>query len=505
MPGGKVGGVADVIHDLPIALTTKGWHATIVTPAYGMFHKLEGAERLGTINVSFRGQDHAVEVYEVPGNNSPVQNIVLEHPLFSPHGPGQIYCGDPPHEPFATDANKFAFFGAALAAWLWALPQPPHALHLHDWHTGFYFLLREFDPAYAELKDIHTVFSIHNLFYQGIRPLAGPDSSLERWFPGMRVDISWIRDPRYPDCFNAMATAIRMAEVVSTVSPTYAKEICRPSDHFHGFFGGEGLEGDLNWLDGQGRLVGILNGCEYPEKTGSRPGWPEVVQLMREQVGEWLLQGSHNDIHELAAERLASLGEERPRHVMVSIGRLVGQKISLFLRAMPDGRSALEHMLEDLGEQDILLLLGSGEPGLEQHMLEVARRSPNLVFLRGYSEQLADPLYRTGDLFLMPSSFEPCGISQMLAMRVGVPCVVHGVGGLRDTVEHGVTGFVFDGTNPVEQSMDFVATVENALKFKDSDSAGWNKMCLAAVAKRFDWDESAQRTIETLYDAKSQA
>ncbi len=501
MPGGKVGGVADVIRDLPIALTDKGWLATIVTPSYGVFHELENAERHGTIDVRFRGEVHAVEVYEVPGKNPPVQNIVLEHPLFSPQGPGRIYCNDPPGNPFATDADKFAFFGAALASWLWALPQPPDVLHLHDWHTGFYSLLAEFDPAFEELRDIHTVFSIHNLAYQGIRPFAGVQSSLENWYPGLRVDIGLIRDPRWADCFNALVTAIRLADRVSTVSPTYAKEICLPSDPFHGFIGGEGLEADLSNLSKDGRLVGILNGCEYPEKQGRRPAWGSVVKLMREQVGEWLQQGKHSEIHELAAERIASLDGKRPRHVMVSVGRLVSQKVSLFLKAMPDGDTALQHMLDDLGPEDVLLLLGSGEAELEQQMLEVARRCPNLVFLRGYSEQLADPLYRVGDLFLMPSSFEPCGISQMLAMRVGMPCVVHGVGGLRDTVEDGVTGFVFYGMNPIEQASDFVAAVEGALQFKDADPTAWKKMCIAAVAKRFDWGLSAQRTIDELYDA----
>ena len=342
MPGGKIGGVADVIHDLPLALTRKGWQSTIVTPAYGAFHELPGAERLGTVDVRFRGEILAVEVFEVPGNNEPVRNIVLEHPLFSPQGPGRVYCSDPPHEPFATDSAKFAFFGAALAAWIWALPKQPDVLHLHDWHTGFYLLLREYDPAFEELRGIHTAFTIHNLFYQGIRPFAGVESSLERWYPGLCVDIGKIRDPRYADCFNAMATAIRLSDVVSTVSPTYAREICLPSDPFHGFIGGEGLERDLRALAKQDRLVGILNGCEYPEKPGRRPAWASLVKLMREQVGEWLNQGNNNDIHELAAERIATLGSKRPEHVMVSIGRLVGQKVSLFLKAMPDGRSALE-------------------------------------------------------------------------------------------------------------------------------------------------------------------
>ena len=482
-------------------MTDKGWQATVATPSYGVFHKLDGAERLGSLDVRFGGDTHVVDVFEVPGNNEGVTNVAFEHPLFSPQGPGRVYCSDPPNQPFATDSSKFAFFGASFASWLWALSEPPDAVHLHDWHTGFFALLREFDPAFADLRDIRTVFTIHNLFYQGVRPFAAHESSLERWYPGLRIDLSLTRDLRHPECVNPMATALRLADRVSTVSPTYAKEICLPSDPVHGFIGGEGLEEDLVRLRDEDKLVGILNGCEYPEEHPPRPAWPAIVKMMRKQVATWQEQGKHADIHELAADRLASLDSERPGHVMISIGRLVGQKVSLFLKPLYDGRSVLEHMLEDLGADDLLILLGSGEPDLEQQMLEVARRSPNLIFLRGYSEQLADPLYRVGDLFLMPSSFEPCGISQMLAMRVGMPCVVHGVGGLRDTVDDNVTGFVFDGNDPFEQAMDFVGVVKRALTFKDRQPAAWKKMCTKAAAQRFDWGLVAQQTIDHLYDA----
>ncbi len=170
----------------------------MVTPSYGMFHEQEGSVHLGNVTVPFRGEDAIVDVYEVPGNNDPVRNIVFEHPDFSPQGKGRIYCDDAANEPFATDANKFALFSATLAAWLAAQDDLPDVLHLHDWHTGFYFLLRDFDPRFAKLRELRTVFTIHNLAYQGIRPFAGYDSSLESWFPGLRIDLAQARDPRYP-------------------------------------------------------------------------------------------------------------------------------------------------------------------------------------------------------------------------------------------------------------------------------------------------------------------
>ena len=147
----------------------------------------------------------------------------------------------------------------------------------------------------------------------------------------------------------------------------------------------------------------------------------------------------------------------------------------------------------------MILILGSGDPDLEQMLLQQTRQLPNVLFLHGYSEKLAAPLYRAGDLFLMPSSFEPCGISQMLAMRDAQPCVVHGVGGLKDTVEDGVTGFVFGGYSPDMQADDFVMTTERALALRSFDPIRWEEIRRAAAAKRFDWATSAQSTIDTLY------
>ncbi len=498
MPGGKIGGIADVAHDLPLALAPLGWNTTIVTPSYGAFHKLRGAERLDTIEVRFRGGTEAVEIYEVPGNNAPVRNLVFEHADFSPQGPGRIYCSDPGDSPFATDAGKFALFNAALAEWLVGTDTMPDVVHLQDWHTGFYFLLREFDARFEALKSVRSVFTIHNLAYQGTRPLAGNASSLDAWFPGLDVDEARVGDPRYADCVNPMACAVRLADKVHTVSPTYAGEICEPSDPAKGFIGGEGLEDELRTRRDDGELIGILNGCEYPERRGRKPAWTGVVDLMREQADAWLERGDDSGVHALAAERLAGLPRKKPNHIMVSVGRLVDQKVSLFLTRLPDGRTALEHILDDPGR--LLVFLGSGDGALEQEVRDVAQRTENLIFLRGYSETLAAPLYRSGDLFLMPSSFEPCGISQLLSLRAGVPCVVHGVGGLRDTIEDGRTGFIFEGGDPLEQATNFVATVGKALHLRTSDPDSWNAMRRAAAAARFDWARSARETIEKLYD-----
>jgi starch synthase len=123
----------------------------------------------------------------------------------------------------------------------------------------------------------------------------------------------------------------------------------------------------------------------------------------------------------------------------------------------------------------------------------------NFIFLNGYSDECASALYANGDLFLMPSSFEPCGISQMLAMRDGQPCVVHKVGGLKDTVEHGVTGFTFTGDTVPEQVDNFVKTTLEAIALKRHHPESWRKICKNASSVRFLWKDSLQLYIDKLY------
>ena len=499
LPGGKVGGVGDVVRDLPQALVAAGWHASVATPSYGTLHKLPGAARLATIEVDFRGTAQLVDIWNVPTDNNGVQNIVFDHALFAQNGSGRIYHQDDATRPFSSDANTFAFFCAAAAQWILASQKRPDVVHLHDWHAAFYLLLTNYAEQYQHLRNIRTVFTIHNLSYQGTRPFRGDESSLEAWYPNLQANLSEIVDPRYDDCVNPMASAIRLADRVSTVSPTYAGEICRPSDPETGFIGGEGLENDLVKARDEGRLFGILNGCYYDEPIGRRAGWQRLLGMIETQLRDWQHKQPTNEAHALALKRLHALPKRRPAQLMISIGRLVAQKATLLLHEFDNGEIALGRIANDVGKQGVVIVLGSGDPVLEERTLELARQVPNLLFLHGYAEDLAAPLYRGGDLFLMPSSFEPCGISQMLAMRGAQPCVVHDVGGLRDTVEDGVTGFIFGGDNPDAQAHAFVDTTARALAIRSGDPIVWQQICRAAADCRFDWSSSAQQTIQTLY------
>ena len=492
LPGGKVGGVGDVVRDLPLALSASGLQVRVITPSYGMFHKLPGATLYRSVETGFGGELYSADVYRVPVADSPVEHFVIEHPLLSPNGPGHIYISDAPGRPFEIDAAKFAFFDAVMAAWVNDSDSPPDVLHLNDWHMGLIPALREFGSPDAPLKKARIVFTIHNLAYQGVRPLTGPESSLELWFPDLLEFEDQLKDPRYDDCVNFMATAIRLADGVSTVSPGYAMEIQQASDSSAGFSGGEGLELELREAHADGRLIGILNGCMYPEKTEPVPEWDELLQLIANRPE--IINAS-----QAADKWLAGRKGKRPQNLLLSIGRVADQKVPLFLEPVGEFDSALELILSALGPDSLFIMLGSGEKYLEDRFAAIAASCDNFLYLRGYVDSLSDPLYSAADLFLMPSSFEPCGISQMLAMRAGQPCVVHAVGGLKDTVNDGVTGFVFEGGTPAEQARGFTEAVQRAITIKSTDKKCWQKICKNAKDKRFSWDLAAKTYQQGLY------
>ena len=506
LPGGKVGGIGDVVRDAPPALAALGHAVDVVTPGYGHFSQLPGAERTGHVAVWFRGRLEQVQIFRVPGKRA-VKGVTfwaLEHQLFSAWGAGRIYCDDGPDRPFATDASKFALFCAALGQAIQQrqLPQP-EVLHLHDWHTATLAVLRAYHPGFRELQQLPVVYTIHNLALQGTRPQRDDDSALLSWFPGLEFDDAVIHDPAIWGCYNPVRAAINLSDRVHVVSPTYAAEIVRPSEPWHGFFGGEGLEGDLRRADREGRLHGILNGCEYP---GESPA-PTAAELFELAGSELLaLAGKRAQVdsaHLIALRRLdrivAGGKKALPRRLLTSVGRITDQKLLILRQRLADNRGALEHLLDALAPDELMILLGSGDPALEAYFTEVAGRHRNFLFLKGFSDPLARALYAAGDLFLMPSSFEPCGISQMLAMREGQPCLVHRVGGLADTVQDDVDGFAFSGDSPAHQAEAMLARLGDALSVMRDDPTAWDAIRARAAAARFHWSESATRYVDLLY------
>jgi starch synthase len=429
-----------------------------------------------------------------------IRHLVLEHALFAPHGPGQIYCHDG-GAPFATDASKFALFSAAVAKGTHdGAFGSPDVIHLNDWHTGLFLALREADPRLRRLRDTRTVFTIHNLALQGQRPLDGDASSWSAWFPGLQP-VDALRDPHQPELANPMAAGIRLSDAVHVVSPSYAEEIQRPSSvAVGGFYGGEGLEGELRAAHEAGRVFGILNGCDYHVGAADELGWPDLVATMRAEVDRWLRGGPGlATAHYLADERLRSLPGARPAKLLTSVSRVAEQKIRLLREPGPQGRPAIHHILDKLGDDGIYIFAGTGDPEYVRFLTSVSAKRSNFVFLNGYTPNLADALFSGGDLYLMPSSYEPCGISQMLAMRSGQPCLVHHVGGLRDTVTDGVTGFAFTGDSAPAQARGLVDRLQAALHLREREPSQWRRIKHQAREARFPWNESVEAYLTNLY------
>ncbi len=504
LPGGKVGGIGDVIRDVPASLAASGHRVSVVMPSYGRFHQLPGSQKVTLLETPFADKLEMVEVYEVLHDHTPGVSIwVLEHELFSVCGKGKIYCNDPNDAPFASDANKFALFcHAAAQAIVGGQFGDADALHLHDWHTAFVAILREFDPKFAALKQIPCVYSIHNLAIQGIRPLSATDSSLASWYPDLKVDKNLISDPRWPSCVNPMAAAIRLSDRVHTVSPSYAEEILRPSKvEEDGFYGGEGLHKDLQQAHDNKRLFGILNGCEYTNDPVEQTSWAGIREQMSEQVQQWIADGQVLlSCDYIADQRLRSWqSRDTPLHLITSIGRLTEQKARLFTSLDENGTSALDRLLASLGNRGVFILLGSGDAAYERFLAKVAVRNKNFLFLNHFGQSMADLLYDNGDLFLMPSSFEPCGISQMLAMRRGQPCLVHAVGGLKDTVVDDSTGFQFSGKTFEEQAQAMLDRFDEVLLLREQHPLRYQAICDNASAARFLWQGSVEAYVEKLY------
>jgi starch synthase len=498
LPGGKVGGLGDVIRELPRSLARFGHRVTVMTPSYRFLARLPGARRVGSISVPFAGFTETVDRLEVPSGVANVDYELLDHPRFAPGGHERIYHDDHAGAPFATDAAKFAFFSAAAGRLIADLETKPDVLHLHDWHTGLVFLLRRFDSRYRALQKIRSVFTIHNLAIQGTRPLDGVESSLKRWYPRLDVPPAVVADPRYPGCVNPLAVGIRLADFVSTVSPTYAREILLPSDERRGRHGGEFLEALLRERNDDGVLAGILNGCEYPDTSPPAPTYETLLGLIEEELKLWIASSEHVDSAAyLALERLAELPGERPPVIATSVGRVSEQKLGLFRQRVGTAATALERVLKALDE-GLLIMLGSGDSDYERFLEQAEVRCPNLLYVRGFSERIAQALYAIGDLFLMPSVFEPCGISQMLAMRAGQPCVAHAVGGLKDTVT-AANGFPFEGDTPRQQAQNFAREVAAAVDLKAASPEKWRALTAAARAERFTWEAGARRYLDEVY------
>jgi len=508
---GKVGGVGDVIRDLPPALAALGLKVTIVTPSYGFLHLENPVLKTYQISFPFNGNAETADVFKVkPGRTARnVSHVVVEN-IWIRGNP--IYVHDPDNRPFAADASKYAMFCSAVGRLVVEGLGPfknVDVLHLHDWHAASLLLLRELHADFEPLKKIRTVFTVHNLGIQGTRPIQNHESSLAAWFPEMMMDREIAEqifrnhaDYRYgTPCFTPMATGVALADAVNTVSPTYAEEILSPSNHAEGFWGAEGLEWIARHAKAEGRLSGILNGIEYPARRKARK--PAFARLRTNIEKEVLALAKANPDHtslKIAKQRLKKWTNRKPAFVQTSVTRATDQKLRLFFERGTDDQVCFSSLMEKVTEGGgVFILLGEGVPDLENALTRYMEEFKDFLFINAGNHTIAEHMYSGGDLFLMPSLYEPCGLSQMLAMRDVQPPLVNAVGGLKDTVIDQDNGFSFSGGTLPEKVDEFLSCLEGALWLLCNEEKGWKRIAKNAGEMRFLWADAAKRYIERVY------
>lgn len=492
----KAGGMGDVVRDVPREISKRGDFVHVVVPSYSRLH--QNGRFIANIDFALRGTIYKAELYEVIPKKEfeNINHYVIHHPEIEEGGIAHIYHDDPT-EPFFTDAIKYFIFCTAVAE---AIKMGAFGdidiIHVHDWHTSTLLFLKKYHPAYKDLKKMRYVYSIHNLAIQGIRPFHDNYASVSNWFPEVELNYKALADARYTNCINLMAVGIRLADAVHTVSPSYKEDVMLPSRRPE-FVGGESLEKDLQKADNEGRLFGILNASNYGNIRTAEKGF--IYRNTVKALFRWLQDESKKykaDFLAHTGEKIMSYVDERPKFIVSSVARLTEQKFYFFKRS-PE---AFEKMLQRLKKIDgIFILLGTGDPDYEELFRSMSYKHKNFIFTNGQSEDLIDSMYLETNLYFMPSLFEPCGISQMLAMRNGNPCLVHHTGGLKDTVEHLKTGFAFDGDTYDKKIKNMIKVFDEALTIWETDQPQWKRIQKNAKKMRFTWEKSLDEYYKVLY------
>ncbi|MEA3310002.1 MAG: glycogen synthase [Chloroflexota bacterium] len=458
-PFAKVGGLADIAAALPKSLRSLDVDARLLIPRYGTIRSEDyDFHRVGhPIPVPIGPNESRVHLLETTIEKDVPTYLIWHEKYFS--SCKEIYG-------FNNDPQRFTFFSRAVIEVLKTLDWKPDVIHAHDWHTAPVVAWLDFygrhEPFY---RDIATLYTIHNLAYQGLAGRLLLPFARMKELPHLPVEppgkVSW------------MAQGIAHADLVNTVSPTYAREILEPK-------AGMGLESLLSEREGQ--LFGVLNGIDTelwnPDTDSALPQTFSAETFSMRSVNKAALQ---REIGLQARENVPLLG-------MVSrLDRFKGFDI-LF--------PALQQLLAS--EELQVVILGAGEAEYEARLRDLQAQFPSQVrVLIKFDERLARRIYGGIDIFLMPSLFESCGLSQMIAMHYGAVPVVRATGGLVDTVVDGDAqprrgnGFAFA---PFEAAA-LAATVQRAL-VAYAQSERWQVLQQRGMEMDFSWEASARTYID---------
>ena len=459
-PFSKTGGLGDVIGALPKSLVKAGQEVAVILPYYDMVEAKFGDQIEDVLQfevyVGWRRQFCGIKKTVL--NGVTFYFIDNQYYFFRGHVYGDF-----------DDGERFAFFQLAALEAMERIGFIPDVLHAHDYHTAMIpFLLKEKYRWIQAYQNIKTILTIHNLEFQG------------QFSEGMLWDLFRVGFERYADgtvrwndCLNWMKAGILYADRVSTVSPSYAHEIMTPEF-------GCGLDQILRMESG--KLSGIVNGIDTDIYN------PETDPLLDYHFNKSDLSGK--------AQSKAKLQEKlglpvRPDVPMIGIvSRLTRQK----------GFDVVVEGLHRMLQEDVqIVLLGTGDPGFEEAFSWFGQVFPDKLSANiTFDVKLAQEIYAASDIFLMPSRFEPCGLSQMMAMRYGTLPLVHEVGGLRDTVQpfnpiEGIgTGFSFDNLTSYWLNW----ALETALDVYYNHPAVWKKLQVQAMECDFSWDTACQSYLD---------
>jgi starch synthase len=459
-PFAKTGGLADVAGALPRALVRLGHQVDLVMPRYRGITAGTLARQL-PVAVGAQVTDTDFHAVEEAG----VRTIFVDHRGYF----DRDYLYGVAGRDYADNPERFTFLCQAALEWA-AAESTYDVIHAHDWQTGLVPVLAgQMFRTGALPRRLATIFTIHNLAYQGIF-----DAS---WLPrlGLPWDLMRTDALEYWGRISFLKGGIGFSRMITTVSPRYAEEIQTPEWGF-------GFDGILRQRADD--LVGILNGIDYDQWDPARdPNLPEPYSAAHLDGKRAAKRALHETLH------VPTSAEVLERPTVGVIARMVDQK----------GFDLLADLADDLPRLGAtFVLLGSGERRYEDLWLGLAARYPDRIGVQiGFNERLAHLIEGGADLFLMPSRFEPCGLNQMYSLRYGTVPLVRATGGLYDTVQNydpvtGTgTGFTFDEYSP--QAL--LGTLRWALGVFQ-DRPAWRRLQLAGMRRDHSWDTSAQQYVE---------